>query len=157
MKKVIKLTESDIHRIVKNSVKRILSELDWKTYANAAGKRAKQGKLQNTYDLDRAAENALNDKYQDSRFHFKTNIGQGNDYQDIRHYLRNDPSYDPWEGEYTKKQSTYLAPYGDSTIKPYSSTEDGIETPSTLFNSATDDLNDYTHGRSKYTKGKGWE
>ena len=38
MKKVIRLTESDIHRIVENSVKKVLTELDWKTYQNAASK-----------------------------------------------------------------------------------------------------------------------
>ena len=35
-KKLIRLTESDLHGIVKESVNRVLTELDWKTYANAA-------------------------------------------------------------------------------------------------------------------------
>ncbi len=34
-KKLIRLTESDLHRIVKESVNKVLTELDWKTYANA--------------------------------------------------------------------------------------------------------------------------
>ena len=33
-KKLIRLTESDLHNIVKESVNKILTELDWKTYAN---------------------------------------------------------------------------------------------------------------------------
>ena len=37
--KVIRLTESDLHRIVKESVNKVLTELDWRTYANA-GKKA---------------------------------------------------------------------------------------------------------------------
>ena len=32
MKKVIRLTESDLHRIVNESVKRILKESEWDTY-----------------------------------------------------------------------------------------------------------------------------
>lgn len=34
----IRLTESDLHRVIKESVKKVLNELDWKTYANAARK-----------------------------------------------------------------------------------------------------------------------
>ena len=37
-KKIIRLTESDLHNIVKESVNKILTELDWKTLANAEKK-----------------------------------------------------------------------------------------------------------------------
>ena len=37
-KKLIRLTESDLHKIVKESVNKVLTELDWKTYASAADK-----------------------------------------------------------------------------------------------------------------------
>ena len=33
-KKLIRLTEGDLHRIVKESVNRVLTELDWTTYSN---------------------------------------------------------------------------------------------------------------------------
>ena len=45
MKQRIRLTESELHRLIKESVNNILSELDWKTYANAAKKRYKQASL----------------------------------------------------------------------------------------------------------------
>ena len=35
---MVRLTESDLHRVIKESVKNILTELDWKTYANASRK-----------------------------------------------------------------------------------------------------------------------
>jgi len=38
MKKIIRLTENDLHNIVKESVKKVLTELDWKTYRSAAAK-----------------------------------------------------------------------------------------------------------------------
>ena len=38
-KQVIKITESNLHKIVKESVNKVLTELDWRTYANAAKKR----------------------------------------------------------------------------------------------------------------------
>ena len=44
MKKIIRLTESDLHGIIRNSVNKILSELDWRTYANAANKSAERQK-----------------------------------------------------------------------------------------------------------------
>ena len=37
-KKTIRLTESDLHNIIKESVNNILSELDWRTYQSAADK-----------------------------------------------------------------------------------------------------------------------
>jgi hypothetical protein len=37
-KQIIRLTESDLHNIVKESVSQVLTELDWKTYMNAARK-----------------------------------------------------------------------------------------------------------------------
>lgn len=45
MKNRIRLTESDLHKIVKESVNRMLTELDWKTYASAAEKSANRFKI----------------------------------------------------------------------------------------------------------------
>ena len=42
-KQIIRLTESDLKQMVAESTKKILSELDWKTYANAAKKAREQG------------------------------------------------------------------------------------------------------------------
>ena len=42
-KRLIRLTESDLHRIVKESVNKVLTELDWKTYRSAAMKSAQRG------------------------------------------------------------------------------------------------------------------
>ena len=43
-KKLIRLTESDLHKVIKESVNKVLTELDWKTYANAAKKAREQGR-----------------------------------------------------------------------------------------------------------------
>ena len=42
-KKLIRLTESDLHKIVKESVNKVITELDWKTYRSAAMKSAQRG------------------------------------------------------------------------------------------------------------------
>ena len=41
-KRLIKLSESDLHNIVKESVNKVLTELDWRTYASAAKKSAQK-------------------------------------------------------------------------------------------------------------------
>ena len=50
--------------MVAESVKGVINELDWKTYANAARKRAEQGASDyDIYQLDQAANKALFNKY----------------------------------------------------------------------------------------------
>ena len=48
-KKLVRLTESDLHKIVKESVNQVLTELDWKTYMNAADKSYERGPMFQTY------------------------------------------------------------------------------------------------------------
>ena len=40
IKKIVKLTENDLHKIIKESVKNILSEIDWRTLDQAEKKAA---------------------------------------------------------------------------------------------------------------------
>ena len=61
MKKVIRLTENDLHRIVKNSVKKVLTELDWKTYHSAAKKSSTNPTRASKFS--QAAEKAFNKQY----------------------------------------------------------------------------------------------
>ena len=44
MKKIVRLTEGDLHNIIRESVNNIIQELDWRTYANAANKSAERQK-----------------------------------------------------------------------------------------------------------------
>lgn len=74
----VRLTESQLHSVIEESVKRMLSELDWKTYANAAKKRHdqyerlfKQPYMRNfasdyadkSHELLKHAEKAFNQKH----------------------------------------------------------------------------------------------
>ena len=67
----IRLTESQLHNIIKESVRQMLSELDWKTYASAAEKSNRRyfEKGHNKKDLRRvgkfsdAAVKAFKEKY----------------------------------------------------------------------------------------------
>lgn len=65
MKKTIRLNESDLHRIISESVGQYLTELDWKTYMNAGKKRLAQGgkKYGNGFDSLLQAEREFNRLY----------------------------------------------------------------------------------------------
>ena len=44
----IKLTEHQLHNVIRESVSNILNELNWKTYNNAAKKRSQQKLIRGT-------------------------------------------------------------------------------------------------------------
>ena len=137
MKQTIKLSESELKKIVAESVKGAINELDWRTYANAAKKAREQGR-DSRWDFDRATERALDKQYGGHHL-----VGTDNEtYQDF-HTYNNDPfstNYDrawrPLEGH---EDFGSYADVHDSK-KPY----------------GNEDISDFVHGKSKYEKGKGW-
>ena len=61
MKRRIRLTESDLHNIIKESVNHILSELDWRTYDNASEKAQRlSDETYNPYEKERRRNQAIN-------------------------------------------------------------------------------------------------
>ena len=60
MKRKVRLTESDLHRIIKESVKNVLNELDWRTYQSAAQKAGTNGDFNREAKFRRAASNSFN-------------------------------------------------------------------------------------------------
>lgn len=141
MKKLIGLTEGQLHEMITESVNQILSELDWKTYANYAKKRLQQGKYDKAQRGNDMANTEFNKKYnnknwKDSATH-DYNI-QGYIHQDERPnmifanstaYKRS--KYDPFHhGE----NNEFLAPdekrFGDYVYVPnhYSDSNDGKNT-----------------------------
>lgn len=59
-KNVMRLTEAQLHKVIKESVRQVLSELNWKTYANAA-------KKQLNIDKEEPAYYANDGKYESER------------------------------------------------------------------------------------------
>jgi hypothetical protein len=62
-KKIIRLTESDLHRIVKESVNKVLTEMDWKTYRSAGDKAAQRGDKDRASDFYNYSNRKLEDEY----------------------------------------------------------------------------------------------
>lgn len=168
MKQTIKLSESELKKIVAESVKGAINELDWKTYASAAKKRAEQGASDyDVHQLDQAANKALSDKYKitgDGHFPYSPQI-------DTR---KGESVYDTdEEGNYVKKyphagqtgrfpqlgyqgdfNDTYYTPIGDNVEdEPYErTTYDNFP----AHKERHKDMSSYFSGKSKYEKGKGW-
>lgn len=152
MKRRIRLTESDLHRIVKESVKRTLNEMEWPTYANAAMKARKRAydaeNEKNVQDyikysdmarnFDRGTERALNKQYggrhgvntdSEPRQEFRS-------YDDNPFSIENNTAWRPFEG-YEEEWPPYADPKLD---KPGSK-----------------EIADFVKGKKKYIKGKGWQ
>jgi hypothetical protein len=163
MKKTIRLTESDLHRVIAESVRQYLSELDARTYASYAQKRAQQGNYEKAVQGQRAAVDAWNQQYGRSRrtpngFVQKAdNAGQWNGYdQDTYRMSLNakDPnkqiqwdSPDYWKDEYDNHG--YGTERWQSQNYPGPNNMDDQETYTT-YDPYADKTNSTTYGRMKY-------
>ena len=72
-KRTVKLTESELHSIIKESVNTILSELNWRTYASAADKAYVRGAA----DIDRFRRGG--DEYVNGKWRKKVSESQYSD------------------------------------------------------------------------------
>ena len=177
-KKLIRLTESDLHRIVKESVNKVLTELDWRTYANAAKKsgdeaigRIKSGEkfsdLKNDKDFTKRARqhNAFrNQAVQGSREKFKDYGGEDFDlYTTIGpdDHIYANAEGDNWPNRMVtdKEGKTMMCGFSKPkmvNVKPdryFGYDKDKISD----WNQFSKEINDYNSGKSQYIKGKGWQ
>lgn len=181
MKRKIKLTESDLHNIIKESVNHILSELDWRTYQSAYEKALDRGRKPS--EFRQAATNSFN---RQNGYGLK-NVPYGNG---------SDKNMTP-DGSFYGGGNLYT-PDGDSFLTKSGKTAYGQNNPEALYNHqeirSTDsirgngkrgdavpqesenyqtnsfnpllkykqmkgdkEVRDYFNGKSKYVKGKGWK
>ena len=164
----IRLTESDLHRIVKESVNKVLSEvvsgLDPRTLASLADKRAAQGNYEKAAKARQAAVDAWNKRYGRSSNtpngfvqKSKDNTGQWNGYDHDSYRMRlnaKDPSKpikwdspDYWTDEYDNHG--YGTERWQSRNYPGPNDMDDQETYTT-YDPSTDKTNSTTYGRMKY-------
>jgi hypothetical protein len=145
-KKLIKLTEQDLHNIIKESVKRILkeaqlNELDPRTYASYADKRAAQGNYNQAEQGITAARNAWNNKY-------------GYD-DNFSHGYSKENMIDTSESPYTiHSQSMSRDALGNAVYN-------NVNQVNPLNDKRTADryrvAQQMAKGDGKYTKGQGWQ
>lgn len=181
-KNKIRLTESQLHNMISESVKQVLSELDWKTYASAADK-ARDKRLNNKDDYDAyrnteredafndAASKALSKKYnlrdvetygdKDNpkkrivkRFGSTsfTSDRDGVDFNDGELHTFGDMSKHGYAFPIPKDWIDYVM---DS---PYWRNRSDKERKDAYQNNEMNyDIDAFNHGKYKYVKGKGWQ
>ena len=178
--KKIRLTESQLHRVIKESVNRLLTELDWKTYANVQKEVNK--KKEDIHDNKSRSDWTINDwnsvygaRNRNNRFKDAEidafNRDYGYDKGDDRVRRRKTYSFedDPWKGSlYAIHQredwpisKSLKAPFSGDFYNDYHGTAEDMFGNDTeglnAYNRAKKELNDYDNGNYEYVKGKGWQ
>ena len=180
----IRLTEQDLHRIVKESVNKVLTELDWKTYASAGKKAGKGGSIDMQRELNPSgkpnqwlkgavgAKHRADKFYQQARKQFNTDYG----YQNGERY-NNDGSvglggsftsseeFGPHAVGYRDKGygEPYEYEYG-RRYNGYAGTDmspeefyQGNEDAARAYRNADDEIRNWKKGNYVYQNGDGWK
>ena len=165
-KKLIRLTESDLHRIVKESVNKVLTELDWKTYANAHQKAKLRGDKDRAGKFGRAAIDNFNKDYKYYKHNNDEEPSYNSDYLDYGMTDMNGDSItsnvgqgwstkydwgDDFKGEYNF-QPDYIN--SKETRMPYAREIDPWL--NTAKNVGNKEIEDYVTNKYDYQKGLGW-
>ena len=169
-KKLIRLTESDLHKVIKESVNKVLTELDWKTKMNYVMGRQKQGDEayrqgdengarkywdkagDGIYDVRDEFEKKYNGRpfrnMKDDKFRTgDINKNTGDIYTSFNH--------GKCFNNYTSKNGNAPDVYGYDNDYYLDNFEDKNDVDT--FRRMNKDVNNYRNGNSKYVKGKGWQ
>ena len=175
-KKILKLNEADFKNLIKESVTSILSELDWKTYANASKKRYKQSR-------ENPQDKKLRDKA--SKLGQKANQQFNDDFVGLYKY---DKLGDKLKGKHSSTFNAYIDPSANNmaygTVRGwnkggtemfttrkgeyYSNKANGggyisprqhfrDQEVADAYSKANDELWDYQNGNYEYVNGEGWK
>lgn len=178
----VRLTESDLHRIIKESVKKVLSEADWKTFANAEKEARKRGDMSYWREQGETDPKALLNKAVDSR----ARAGRFGQY--AKEKFNKEHGYkngDMWDDDFASVKmggdfdaTEEFAPHaiglrskGYGNPKKYEFGRDndtfqkvspeeffqGNDDAAQAFKKANDEVKNWKSGKSKYVKGKGWK
>lgn len=179
----IRLTESQLHNVIRRCINEALDELDWKTYANANKKMRERGNMsywreqgfddieafkragnarRRAKNLGDAAKAAFNRDYGYSNGSLydkdASNVQMGGDFDATEEFGPHAVGY---------QDKGYGNPYKYSGGRRYDGCYGTEMTPEEFFNGNQDaaaaykkgnqDIKNWKSGKSKYTKGKGWE
>lgn len=152
----VRINEAQLKQIVTESVKKVLNELDWKTYANAAMKaRQKADSIADDGDasddsiksytkysdmarnFDKASADALNHKFGGNH-----SVSTDNPRQEIRNTNYN--------SEWSWRRDVNTRPFKghEEEWPPYSHNPNNFD--------GSEEISDFVKGNYEYIKGKGW-
>lgn len=163
-KQIIRLTEEDLHNIIKESVKKVITELDWKTYMNAAHKDSNRRRRN---EFRKTAIDKFNDKYEYHDKRGNTVKLNGNNSLDGTTHLvgqtnqgvKGNPSMFLSPSSNTNDSDYSCIPFDggkDDIIyndKPF--TQDIMY--SKYLRNAYNEFENYRKGNYTYNKGQGWK
>jgi len=152
MKQTIKLTESQLHQLIRESVKGMLTELrklDWKTYANAAKKAREQGR-DSAYDLNKKANDELNKKYGGGH-HWSIEPSEEGVYQRFGKWANGNELWTGWRPMEGHEDFGTFADFG--TKQKYVPNVGIICEPE----DDEKEVRDFINGKYEYVDGEGWK
>ena len=172
MKKIVRLTEGDLHKVIKESVNKVLTELDWKTKMNYVKGRQRQG-----YEAYRQGDENGAMKYWDKasdgvydardefekKYNGKPFRGMKDDkFQMSDVYTRTGDIYTSFRNgkyfnNYTSKNGNTNSSYGNGGNDDYYLDNYEDKNDVDTFRRMNKDVSDYRNGNSQYIKGKGWQ
>jgi hypothetical protein len=150
-KNTIRLTESELKSVISESVKQVISELDWKTYANAAKKAHHRAlgyddekERDRAYRFSKAAEHAFSRDHDLDDYPYFATMRSRDRYTDV-------PCSDTMS--VTARAERERDPYG-----AYCGVSDHMlpDDFRKRYKDAQDEVENYKKGNYEYTKGRGW-
>ena len=165
MKKIVRLTEGDLHRIIKESVNNIITELDWKTKMNYLKGRQRQGDeayRQGNEKMARKYWDKASDAKYDTRDEFDRKYN-GKPFRGMSDDKFNMCDIYPGNGDICtryrgKGNYDHYATNGvPDDSYDYLSGSERDKNDIDAFRRMNKDVNDYVNGKSQYVKGKGWQ
>lgn len=129
MKKIIKLSENDLHNIITESVKRVLNEMNPQTYYNASDKAYNLGQYDRSIKLKNHGENIANNELEtdDERYYFQilkkgfnTIIEEDGEEYDLSYILDSDNLYvrlDGYDDKLIEPGNEYMRTHNRALIR----------------------------------------
>lgn len=176
----VRLTEGQLHNVIKESVKQVLSELDWKTYANAEKKMSERGtnywrgmgekcpdaisKAANARiraeRLGNAAKDAFNRDYGYKQGDWLdddyTEVGMGGDFGSTEEFA---PHAAAWKhyGVASTKQFPHGVYTAERTPEEFFEGNPNADDAINAYNNARGEMHNYKKGKYSYEpNGRGW-
>lgn len=157
MKQTIRLTENELHNIIKESVNNILSELDWRTAENAADVADKKANSNKINDYDKLKYERQKHKFRNyAQKRYNTQYGFPEDF-DNNWKRNNEKAYrikhdDEWiiDPETNKAKSRYHNSYVIDIPQEFHPTNGQLK----QLSKRQHDIEDFYGNKSEYRSGK---
>lgn len=182
MKRTIRLTESDLHNIIKESVNVILSELDWKTGMNAARKAEEAGDYKRARKFEKYANERFGEKHGNLTYHKNANHPEhiSYDQQPLKYKnggnttlnSRLSSDVNTRRGNIEDRRTAHGGWYSNDAEESHTFDNNGYKKRfvgnnhpnlnnvsdeyKQKLNAMGNDMQNYYGGTAQYTKGKGW-